>query len=123
MDFIDNQRSDVVRETIARVRRIMMANRLVLGGLIWGTVCLGVWLVLCFMDNVLHFPSGLRLAIVIGWVGLMLYEFWILLLSPILRLEGLEGTALLLEHEHNVPENMLSLVNLTQVRNLLPSGR
>jgi len=107
MGFEDDQQTGVVRETIARGRRIMMANRLVLGGLIWGTVCLGVWLVLCFMDNLLHFPSGLRLAIVLGWVGLLIYEFWSRLLMPFLRLEGLEGTALLLEREHNVPENML----------------
>jgi len=85
----------------------MMANRLVLGGLVWATVCLGVWLVLCFMDNLLHFPPGLRLAIVLAWLGLMIFEFWKNLLLPILQLEGLEGTALLLERKHNVPENML----------------
>lgn len=108
MDFEeDEQQTDVVREIIARGRRIMMANRLVLGGLICGTVCFGVWLLLCFMDNVLHFPSGLRLAIVLGWLGLIIYEFWSHLLMPFLRIEGLGGTALLLEREHNVPENML----------------
>jgi len=85
----------------------MIANRLVLGGLVWTTVCLGVWLVLCFMDNLLHLPPGLRLALILGWVGLMIFEFWKNLLSPILQLEGLEGTALLLERKHNVPENML----------------
>ena len=107
MDPVNDQQNDPVRETVARGRRIMMANRLFLGGLVWGTVCLGVWLVFCFMDNLLHLPPGLRLAIVLGWVGLMIFEFWKDLLSPILRLEGLEGTALLLEREHNVPENML----------------
>ena len=55
----------------------------------------------------MHFPPGLRLAIVLGWVGLIIYEFWKNILTPILRIEGLEGTALLLEREHNVPENML----------------
>ncbi len=107
MDFEDEQRTDFVRETIARGRRIMMANRFVLGGLVWGTVCFGVWLVLCFMDNLLHFPPGLRLAIVLGWVGLIIFEFWKNILIPLLQIEGLEGTALLLEREHNVPENML----------------
>ncbi len=107
MDHINDQQSEPVRETVARGRRIMMANRLVLGGLVWGTVCLGVWLVLCFMDNLLHLPPGLRLALILSWAGLMIFEFWKNLLSPILRFEGLEGTALLLEREHNVPENML----------------
>ncbi len=107
MDHINDQQSEPVRETVVRGRRIMMANRLVLGGLVWGTVCLGVWLVLCFMDNLLHLPPGLRLAMVLGWVGLMIFELWKNILSPILQLEGLEGTALLLEREHNVPENML----------------
>ncbi|MFB0555480.1 MAG: hypothetical protein ACETWQ_19415, partial [Phycisphaerae bacterium] len=107
MDHINDQQSEPVRETIGRGRRIMMANRLVLGGLVWGTVCLGVWLVLCFMDNLLHFPPGLRLALILSWAGLMVFEFWKNLLSPILQIEGLEGTALLLERKHNVPENML----------------
>ncbi|MDT8304204.1 MAG: DUF4175 family protein, partial [Sedimentisphaerales bacterium] len=107
MDFVDEHQSDMVRETISRGRRIMMANRFVLGGLVWGTVCFGVWLVLCFMDNLLHFPPGLRLAIVLAWAGLIIYEFWKNILTPILQIEGLEGTALLLEREHNVPENML----------------
>ena len=107
MNQVNDQQNNSIRETVARGRRIMMANRLVLGGLVWGTVCLGVWLVLCFMDNLLHFPPGLRLAIVLGWAGLMIFEFWKNLLSPILQIEGLEGTALLLERKHNVPENML----------------
>ena len=107
MDHINDQQSEPVRETVARGRRIMMANRLVLGGLVWGTVCLGVWLVLCFMDNLLHLPPGLRLALILGWVGLVIFELWKNILSPILQLEGLDGTALLLEREHNVPENML----------------
>jgi len=107
MNQVNDQQNAPVRETIARGRRIMIANRLVLGGLVCGTVCLGVWLVLCFMDNLLHLPPGLRLAIVLGWAGLIIFEFWKNLLSPILQLEGLEGTALLLEREHNVPENML----------------
>ncbi len=107
MDYINDQQREPVRETVARGRRIMMANRLVLGGLVWGTVCLGVWLVLCFMDNLLHLPPGLRLAMVLGWVGLMIFELWKNILSPILQLEGLEVTALYLEREHSVPENML----------------
>ena len=107
MDHVNDQQNAPVRETVVRGRWIMIANRLVLGGLVWTTVCLGVWLVLCFMDNLLHLPPGLRLALILGWVGLMIFEFWKNLLSPILQLEGLEGTALLLERKHNVPENML----------------
>jgi len=107
MNQVNDQQNGPVRETVVRGRRIMIANRLVLGGLVWTTVCLGVWLVLCFMDNLLHLPPGLRLALILGWVGLMIFEFWKNLLSPILQLEGLEGTALLLERKHNVPENML----------------
>ena len=89
MDFEDDQQTDLVRETIARGRRIMVANRFVLGGLVWGTVCFGVWLVLCFMDNLLHFPPGLRLALVLGWLGLIIYEFWKNILRPIFQIEGL----------------------------------
>ena len=107
MNQVNDQQNAPVRETIARGRQRMIANRLVLGGVVWGTICVGLWLVLCFIDNLLHLPPGLRLAIVLGWAGLMIFEFWKELLSPILQLEGLEGTALLLERKHNVPENML----------------
>jgi len=73
----------------------------------WGTVCSGVWLALFLLDNILHLPPGLRLAIVLGVGGSMIFELYKKILSPILQLGGLETTALLLERKYDVPENML----------------
>jgi len=117
-----------VREIIVKGRQVMIISRLVLGLLMWVTVCSGMWLALFFLENFLHLPPGLRLAIVLGGAGLMVFILWKNLLSPILQLEGLarlppllssgrktrgprrerlETTALLLERKYNVPENML----------------
>ncbi|MHC4633041.1 MAG: hypothetical protein ACYS9C_17485, partial [Planctomycetota bacterium] len=96
-----------VREIIVKGRQVMITSRLILGLLVWATVCLGMWLALFFLENFLHFPPGLRLAIVLCSAGLMIFELWKNLLSPILQLEALETTALLLERKYNVPENML----------------
>ncbi len=96
-----------VREIIAKGRQVMITGRLVLGLLVWVTVCLGMWLALFFLENLLHLPPGLRLAIVLCSAGLMIFELWKNLLSPILQRQNLETTALLLERKYNVPENML----------------
>jgi hypothetical protein len=107
MSEVNDQQNGPVREIIVKGRQIMITGRLVLGLLVWVTVCLGMWLALFFLDNLLHLPPGLRLAIALGGAGLMTFELWKSLLSRILQLGGLETTALILEREYNVPENML----------------
>ncbi|MFB0525202.1 MAG: hypothetical protein ACETVZ_06640, partial [Phycisphaerae bacterium] len=67
----------------------------------------GVWLALFLLDNILHLPPGLRLAIGLGVAVFMMFELWKNLLSPVLQLGGLEATALFLERRYNVPENLL----------------
>jgi len=107
MSEINDRHSNAVREVIVKGRRVMILSRLVSGLLVWVTVCSVMWLVLFLLDNLLHLPPGLRLAIVLGGACLMIFELWKRLLSQVLQLEGLETTALLLERKHNVPENML----------------
>ena len=107
MSEVNDQQNGPVREIIAKGRQVMIVSRLVLGLLVWVTVSSGMWLALFLLDNLLHLPPGLRLAIALGGAGLMTFELWKSLLSRILLLGGLETTALLLEREYNVPENML----------------
>ena len=47
-----------VREIIVKGRQVMILSRLVLGLLVWVTVCSGMWLALFFLENFLHLPPG-----------------------------------------------------------------
>ncbi|MFQ6034224.1 MAG: hypothetical protein ACE5NM_00045 [Sedimentisphaerales bacterium] len=99
--------SNTVWQIVAEGRRIIITSRLILGLLVWVTVCSSVWLALFLLDNILHLPPGLRLAIGLGVAGFMIFVLWKNLLSPVLNLGGLETTALFLERKYNVPENLL----------------
>jgi len=96
-----------VHQLILKVRKLMLRSRLLRGLLIWLTVSLGLWLVLLTVDNLLHLPAGLRLAVSLGGLGLMGFEFWQLLLRPVIRSEKLESVTLFLEDRFSIPENML----------------
>ncbi|TKJ33410.1 MAG: hypothetical protein CEE38_20620 [Planctomycetes bacterium B3_Pla] len=107
MNHIYNQEDDNVHQLIVKVRKLMLTSQLVRGLLIWLVVTLGMWLVLFTLDNFLHFPEGLRLALVLGGFGLMAFEFWQLLLLPVIRRQRLESVTLFLESRFAIPENML----------------
>jgi len=96
-----------IHELILRTRNLMLTSRLLRGLLIWLVVTLGMWLVLFMVDNLLHLPEGLRLALGLGGLGVMLFEFWQLLLMPVVRRERLESVTLFLEKKFAIPENML----------------
>ena len=96
-----------VHQLILKVRKLMLRSRLLRGLLIWLTVSLGLWLVLLTVDNLLHLPAGLRLAVSLGGLGLMGFEFWQLLLRPVIRSEKLESVTLFIEDRFSIPENML----------------
>ena len=107
MNRANTQRDSDVRQLILRIRKLMLASRLLWGLLVWLMVGCGMWLILFLLDNLLHLPAGLRLALSLGGVGLMIFEFWQLLLLPIVRRERLQSTTLLLESKFAIPENML----------------
>ncbi|MEJ2701761.1 MAG: hypothetical protein P8Z79_04905 [Sedimentisphaerales bacterium] len=96
-----------IHELVVSLRKLMLTSRLVSGLVVWATVSLGTWFVLFLIDNLLHLPEGLRLAFALGGLGVMLFEFWQLLLRPLIRREKLEATTLFLERRFAVPENML----------------
>ncbi|MHC4146456.1 MAG: hypothetical protein ACYSUD_16940 [Planctomycetota bacterium] len=107
MNHIYSQEDDNIHRLIVKVRKLMLTSQLVRGLLIWLVVTLGMWLVLFTLDNFLHFPEGLRLALVLGGFGLMAFEFWQLLLLPVIRRQKLESVTLFLESRFAIPENML----------------
>jgi len=98
---------DNIHQLVARVAKLMLRSRLLQGGLIWLTVTFGMWFVLFLMDNLLHLPEGLRLALSLGGLGVMGFELWRLLLLPLIRQQRLESVTLFLESKFSIPENML----------------
>ena len=96
-----------VRRIVVRARRIMFASRLISAVLTWAAICLGGWLMLFYADNLLHLPAGLRLAMSLGGMGLMVFALGKSVLAPVHKRGDLEGMALALEQEYGIPENML----------------
>jgi len=96
-----------VQALVAKAHRIMLTSRIVLRVSIWATISLAAWLVLFNIDNALHLPAGLRLAVSVGGFALMAFALWKGVLESVLRREGLRETSLVLERRYSVPENML----------------
>ncbi len=96
-----------VRERIVTIRKLMLTSQLVRGGVIWLVIVLGMFLVLFSLDNLVHLPEGLRLALSISGLGAMTFTCWQLLLVPIFRRQGLSKVTLFLENRFSIGENML----------------
>ncbi len=92
---------------VAKGRRIMIANRLTIGALICMAAALGMWLPLCLLDNALHLPPGLRLALSLGALMSLAWLLWTNVVQPGLRPQSLAHAALTLERLFEVPENLL----------------
>ena len=100
-------RQGPVAGVVAKGRWIMTASRLVVGTLICAAGSLGLWLPLCFLDNALHLPPGLRLALSLGAAAVMGGLLWHYVIQPLLRPPSLAQAALLLESIFEIPENLL----------------
>jgi hypothetical protein len=100
-------KSGAVGKTVVRAQRTLLATRLILGGLVWLALSLGMWLSLFYLDNLAHLPSGLRLALSLTAAGVMLFTLWKYLAMPLLRRYEQERIALYLEQRFAVPENFL----------------
>jgi hypothetical protein len=96
-----------VAGVVAKGRRIMIANRLTLGTLICMAAALGMWLPLCLLDNALHLPPGLRLALSLGALVSLVWLLWTNVVQPGLRPQSLAHAALTLERLFEIPENLL----------------
>jgi hypothetical protein len=92
---------------VAKGRRILTANRLTIGALICMAAALGMWLPLCLLDNALHLPPGLRLALSLGALVSLAWLLWTNVVQPGLRPQSLAHAALTLERLFEIPENLL----------------
>jgi hypothetical protein len=99
--------NQVVRERIIKIRKVMLTSQLVQGFVVWLVIVLGMCLVLFTLDNLVHLPEGLRLALSTSGLGVMVFTAWHLWLSPMFRRRGLAAITLFLENRFAIPENML----------------
>jgi len=120
MEKETNTHKTTVGHLVGRARRIITTSRLIIGLLIWMLICMGWWLVLFRLDNMLHFPAGLRLALAVSGIALMVFAFWKTLYPALFRRQGLCATALMLESEYGVSENFL--INAFQFESARLSG-
>ena len=73
MKEANNHTDHNVHELVGKVRRLMLTSTLVRGIVIWLVVLLGTALILFALDNFLHLPEGLRLAMSVGVLALILF--------------------------------------------------
>lgn len=107
MRAIDNQQSEAIRRSVVQARRVMIATAGLLGLVGWSVIVGGMWLSLFLLDNLLHLPAGVRLALSLGAAGVMIFALWRNVLMPIRGRGSLERTALMLERKYAVPENFV----------------
>lgn len=96
-----------IRSTVARAGTTIKMSTVFAGISWWLVICLGVWLALFLLDNLLSLPSGMRLPLGIGALALCLAAFARRVLRPAVRRQLLERTALALEDRYDVPDNLL----------------
>ncbi len=97
----------LVHKRLNAAGSLMKLSTLVLGILWWFVTCLGVWLVLFLLDNLLRLPAGLRLPLAAAGGGLIAVGLVRRILWPFIRPRKVERTALALEAGHGVDDNLL----------------
>ena len=95
-----------VARTLARAARIMFVARVLRGLLVWLVYSAGLWLLLFWLDNLLHLPAGLRLACLMACAVFMGLQFWRMVLRRLRRVP-VSAVALHLEERFEVGENLL----------------
>jgi hypothetical protein len=79
-----------------------------LAGLCWWlAVCLGLWLALFVFDDVLSLPAGLRLPLTLGGAAFSAVYLFQKVLRPAFRKQTPEQTALMLEKQYGIRDNLL----------------
>lgn len=102
-----SHQNQAVRDRIIKIRQLMLTSQLLRGLVVWMVVTLGMSLILFTLDNLVHLPEGLRLALSVAALGVTIFTCWQLLLLPIFRRRELAAITLFLEKRFSIPENML----------------
>lgn len=95
------------RAALARAGRVIKLAAVLSGTLYWAAASLAIWLVLFGLDNLLSLPAAIRfpLALAGGWY--LLAGFVRHVARPLFRRVSVERTAVLLEQDQGVADNLL----------------
>ena len=102
-----------VRETLRAAGGILRLSAVAAGALWWLAVCLGAWLVLLFLDNLLRIPPGLRLPLAVAGAVLVVCGLARRVCRPVVRRTRVERTARALETGYGVADN--AIINACQL--------
>jgi hypothetical protein len=95
-----------VARTLTKAARIMRIAQVLQGCLVWLLCSTGIWLLLFWLDNLLHLPAGLRLACLMACLPFMGLQFRRTVWQR-LRAVPVSAVALHLEERFDVKENLL----------------
>ncbi len=86
----------------------------------WLVTCLGIWLLLFVLDNLLRLPAGLRLPLAVGGALLALAGFVKRVFAVLAQRQRVERTAIQLERRFGIADNVL--INAVQFERRDQSG-
>ena len=101
------QTNDGLSSAVAQAGARLKSSALLVGACGWVAVCLGLWLLLFVGDALVSLPAGLRLPLALGgaaFSGLYLFRK---VLKLALQRQTPERTALVLEKQYGIRENLL----------------
>ncbi|MBI9016594.1 MAG: hypothetical protein JEZ07_04950 [Phycisphaerae bacterium] len=96
-----------IKNSIARAQRTVITAGLLISVSTFLAINLSLWLALFYLDNKFALPMAFRLMATVGAFVLMVFLFIRLMINPFINRNNLEKTALHLEKQYNVPENIL----------------
>jgi len=101
-----------LRNVLLQAGRRIKLSALLVGVSWWLVTCLGIWLALFVLDNLLRLPAGLRLPLALGGAAITGLSFARKIYTVASQKLRVERTAVLLEKRYGVPEN--ALINACQ---------
>ena len=108
-----NNGGNNIRGTLIDATRTVKASATVSGALLWFVACFGSWILLCFFDNLLNLPAGIRLPLALAVACLTAAVLVVKVIRPALRRLPIERTALTLESAYRVRHN--AIINACQM--------
>ena len=96
-----------IHADLRKVGRIIKLSTVFSGLFGWLVVCLGIWLGLFALDNALRLPPGLRFPLALAALTIALVGFVRRVGQSAARRQRAERTALFLERQYQVPDNLL----------------
>jgi len=112
-----------IRAHLTRAGRVIQLSEILVGTMRWLALSLGIWLSLFIVDNLLNLPAAIRFPLALAGGGLLLIGFIRNLIIPLLRNVNAERTAIMLEQQQGVRNNLLINACQLETQILTPGER